>query len=122
MRNESVPIQLAVTLTELRNYEEVKVDAIPEKVGLFIKHVEYDVKSKVRRIWWRTMQSLCSSFLLEYFGFFVFRFHVQRQRGSVRRRYTDFLVLQELLVGAYPYRLIPNLPPKRIINNGKFNR
>ncbi|CAG0920401.1 unnamed protein product [Notodromas monacha] len=87
MRNDAVPLQLAVTLAELKSYEDIKVEAIPEKVGLFMKHVEYEIRSR-------------------------------RQRGTVRRRYNDFIVLHELMLIAFPYRLIPNLPPKRIINNG----
>lgn len=36
---------------------------------------------------------------------------------KVTRRYNDFVALQELLLNRFPYRLIPNLPPKKIIIN-----
>ncbi|XP_076275606.1 sorting nexin-8-like [Rhynchophorus ferrugineus] len=36
---------------------------------------------------------------------------------NVTRRYNDFVALQELLLNRFPYRLIPNLPPKKIIIN-----
>jgi hypothetical protein len=37
----------------------------------------------------------------------------QRQ-SSVRRRYSDFYWFWEMLLKRYPFRLIPNLPPKKI--------
>ncbi|KAL1494219.1 hypothetical protein ABEB36_009848 [Hypothenemus hampei] len=37
--------------------------------------------------------------------------------SKVTRRYNDFVALQELLLNRFPYRLVPSLPPKRIIIN-----
>ena len=37
------------------------------------------------------------------------------QRGSmVHRRYSEFVFLWDCLVRRYPFRLLPQLPPKRI--------
>ncbi|XP_066246179.1 sorting nexin-8-like isoform X1 [Euwallacea similis] len=36
---------------------------------------------------------------------------------KVTRRYNDFVALHELLLNRFPYRLIPSLPPKKIIIN-----
>lgn len=38
----------------------------------------------------------------------------------MRRRYNDFVALHELLLGRFPYRLIPKLPPKKMVG-GKYS-
>ena len=39
----------------------------------------------------------------------------ERQRGgTVQRRYSEFAFLWDCLVRRYPFRLLPQLPPKRI--------
>ncbi|XP_075035648.1 sorting nexin-8 [Mixophyes fleayi] len=78
------PLMLAYTLQELLGHDTVQVELIPEKKGLFLKHVEYEVSSQ----------------------FF---------KSSVYRRYNDFVVFQEMLLQKYPYRMVPALPPKRML-------
>uniref|UniRef100_A0A8C2HCA6 Sorting nexin 8a n=1 Tax=Cyprinus carpio TaxID=7962 RepID=A0A8C2HCA6_CYPCA len=78
------PLYLSLTLAELLKKDTIKVDLIPEKKGLFLKHVEYQVTSE--------------------------RFTV-----SVFRRYNDFDVFHELLLQRYAYRVVPALPPKRVL-------
>lgn len=41
----------------------------------------------------------------------------KRFSTQVTRRYNDFVALQELLINRFPYRLVPSLPPKKIIMN-----
>lgn len=41
------PLLLPHTLQELLSKDSVQVELIPEKKGLFLKHVEYEVSSKV---------------------------------------------------------------------------
>ncbi|XP_050297681.1 sorting nexin-8-like isoform X2 [Anthonomus grandis grandis] len=41
----------------------------------------------------------------------------RRFSSKVMRRYNDFVALHELLLNRFPYRLVPNLPPKKIIIN-----
>lgn len=41
------PLLLSHTLQELLSKDSVQVELIPEKKGLFLKHVEYEVSSKV---------------------------------------------------------------------------
>lgn len=41
------PLVLSHTLPELLSKDTVQVELIPEKKGLFLKHVEYEVSSKV---------------------------------------------------------------------------
>ncbi|CAG9767171.1 unnamed protein product [Ceutorhynchus assimilis] len=41
----------------------------------------------------------------------------KRFNTKVTRRYNDFVALQELLLSRFPYRLVPSLPPKKIIMN-----
>ncbi|XP_045432883.1 sorting nexin-8 isoform X2 [Pipistrellus kuhlii] len=78
------PLLLSHTLPELLARDAVQVELIPEKKGLFLKHVEYEVSS-------------------------------QRFRASVYRRYNDFVVFHALLLQKFPYRMVPALPPKRML-------
>ncbi|XP_073974358.1 sorting nexin-8-like isoform X1 [Rhodnius prolixus] len=73
-----------ISYEKLEEIDCINVDLIPEKKGLFIKHVEYVVTSK-------------------------------RFRSEVIRRYNDFLAFHELLLNRFPYRIIPKLPPKKIV-------
>lgn len=43
------PLLLSHTLQELLARDSVQVELIPEKKGLFLKHVEYEVSSQVTR-------------------------------------------------------------------------
>ncbi|XP_037671154.1 sorting nexin-8 isoform X2 [Choloepus didactylus] len=78
------PLLLSYTLQELLARDTVQVELIPEKKGLFLKHVEYEVSS-------------------------------QRFKSSVYRRYNDFVVFHGLLLQKFPYRMVPALPPKRVL-------
>uniref|UniRef100_A0A2K5K1P8 PX domain-containing protein n=1 Tax=Colobus angolensis palliatus TaxID=336983 RepID=A0A2K5K1P8_COLAP len=78
------PLLLSHTLQELLARDTVQVELIPQKKGLFLKHVEYEVSS-------------------------------QRFKSSVYRRYNDFVVFQEMLLHKFPYRMVPALPPKRML-------
>ncbi|MBZ3881842.1 Sorting nexin-8 [Sciurus carolinensis] len=78
------PLLLSCTLQELLARDTVQVELIPEKKGLFLKHVEYEVSS-------------------------------QRFKSSVYRRYNDFVVFHEMLLHKFPYRMVPALPPKRVL-------
>ncbi|XP_036993789.2 sorting nexin-8 isoform X2 [Artibeus jamaicensis] len=78
------PLLLSHTLQELLARDSVQVELVPEKKGLFLKHVEYEVSS-------------------------------QRFKSSVYRRYNDFVVFHELLLQKFPYRMVPALPPKRML-------
>ncbi|XP_078521099.1 sorting nexin-8 [Lissotriton helveticus] len=78
------PLMLSHTLQQLVGQDTVKVELVPEKKGMFIKHVEYEVSS-------------------------------QRFKSTVFRRYNDFVVIQELLLQKFPYRMVPSLPPKRVL-------
>uniref|UniRef100_A0A2K5RY12 PX domain-containing protein n=1 Tax=Cebus imitator TaxID=2715852 RepID=A0A2K5RY12_CEBIM len=78
------PLLLSHSLQELLARDTVQVELIPEKKGLFLKHVEYEVSS-------------------------------QLFKSSVYRRYNDFVVFQEMLLHKFPYRMVPALPPKRML-------
>ncbi|XP_013789133.1 sorting nexin-8-like isoform X2 [Limulus polyphemus] len=39
----------------------------------------------------------------------------QRFNSVVQRRYNDFVVLHEMLLHRFPYRMIPQLPPKKLV-------
>ncbi|SCU79455.1 LANO_0A06304g1_1 [Lachancea nothofagi CBS 11611] len=69
----------------------VLVEEIPEREGLLFKHTNYLVRHLVD-----IPDTEPSS------------------DKSVIRRYSDFVWLQEVLLKKYPFRTIPDLPPKRI--------
>ncbi|KAI3359157.1 hypothetical protein L3Q82_002690 [Scortum barcoo] len=73
-------LTVSQTLDKLLARDTVQVELIPEKKGLFLKHVEY-----------------------------------QRYKISVYRRYSDFDVFHEVLLQRYAYRVVPALPPKRML-------
>ncbi|XP_077383531.1 sorting nexin-8a isoform X1 [Festucalex cinctus] len=77
-------LTLSLDLDRLLNRDAVKVELIPEKKGLFLKHVEYQVTSL-------------------------------RYKMSVYRRYSDFDVFHEILLQRFAYRVVPSLPPKRML-------
>nr|CAD7426416.1 unnamed protein product [Timema monikensis] len=81
---DSNPTCLGLRYPDLYQLDLINLDVVPEKKGLFLKHIEYQVSSK-------------------------------RFGALVRRRYNDFVALHELLLGRFPYRLIPKLPPKRVV-------
>ncbi|XP_061159454.1 sorting nexin-8a [Syngnathus typhle] len=78
------PLTLSLDLDRLLKRDAVKVELIPEKKGLFLKHVEYMVTSL-------------------------------RYKMSVYRRYSDFDVFHEVLLQRFAYRVVPSLPPKRML-------
>ncbi|XP_072168022.1 sorting nexin-8-like isoform X1 [Diadema setosum] len=83
-RRERAPNILNYNYEELCAMDEVKVELIPEKKGLLLKHVEYEVTSRM-------------------------------YKTTVFRRYSDFAAVSEMLINCYPYRMVPRLPPKKMI-------
>lgn len=45
---------LGLKYHELNEIDSIKVDLVPEKKGVILKHVEYNVTSQVRKISWCT--------------------------------------------------------------------
>ncbi|XP_022102446.1 sorting nexin-8-like isoform X2 [Acanthaster planci] len=84
VRREKNPNVLSYTYKDLVALDSVTIDLVPEKKGLLLKHVEYEVKS-------------------EFF------------KSSVMRRYSDFDALYDMLISRYPYRMVPRLPPKKML-------
>uniref|UniRef100_UPI00358ECD23 sorting nexin-8-like n=2 Tax=Myxine glutinosa TaxID=7769 RepID=UPI00358ECD23 len=78
------PTILTMNFEDLKELDTVGVELIPEKKGLFLKHVEYEITSR-------------------------------RFRTTVYRRYNDFVTFQEMLLQRFPYRLVPSLPPKKML-------
>lgn len=50
-------------------------------------------------------------FLFTHVNYWV---HSNQRQTSVRRRYSDFYWFWETLLKRYPFRVVPNLPPKKI--------
>ncbi len=41
----------------------------------------------------------------------------QELQSSVRRRYRDFEAFYDILIVVYPYRLVPKMPPKKLMSS-----
>ncbi|KAM9393451.1 sorting nexin-8a isoform 1-T1 [Pholidichthys leucotaenia] len=83
-RAQEDELMVSQTLDGLLSRDTVQVELIPEKKGLFLKHVEYQIIS-------------------------------QRYKISVYRRYSDFDVFHEVMLQRFAYRVVPALPPKRVL-------
>lgn len=57
-------------------------------------------------------------FLFTHVNYWV---HSTQRQTSVRRRYSDFYWFWENLLKRYPFRVIPNLPPKKISGSKEGN-
>ncbi|KAK4874561.1 hypothetical protein RN001_013921 [Aquatica leii] len=76
--------QLGLSYSDIKQFDTINIELVPEKKGLIIKYSEYIVSSR-------------------------------RFNSKVTRRYNDFLALYELLLGRFPYRMVPRLPPKKML-------
>lgn len=47
LRREKNPMRLGLTYGEICALDTVQISLVPEKKGLFLKHVEYEVSSQV---------------------------------------------------------------------------
>nr|XP_054762514.1 sorting nexin-8-like isoform X1 [Lytechinus pictus] len=84
VRRERAPNILNYNYAELSALDHITVDLIPEKKGLLLKHVEYEVSSRM-------------------------------YKSTVFRRYSDFAAMSDMLINCYPYRMVPRLPPKKML-------
>ena len=84
LRRERTPNVLGFSFSDLCSLDSIKVELVPEKKGLILKHVEYEVTS-------------------------------QRFKSTVLRRYNDFVALYDMVVLRFPYRILPKLPPKKML-------
>ncbi|XP_033630679.1 sorting nexin-8-like isoform X1 [Asterias rubens] len=84
VRREKNPNVLNFSYKDLVELDSISINLVPEKKGLLLKHVEYEIKS-------------------EYL------------KSCVMRRYSDFDSLYDMLTSRYPYRMVPRLPPKKML-------
>lgn len=73
--------------------------------------------------WWKDLVKVEVMTIVEKEGWFLRKYKIQtskRPGESVNRRYNDFAWLLDVLHKRYPFRLLPNLPPKRISPDGNF--
>lgn len=52
--------------------------------------------------------------------FLLTLFFFKRYKISVYRRYSDFDVFHEVLLQRFSYRVVPAMPPKRMLKGGKL--
>ncbi|KAH8108346.1 hypothetical protein DFH11DRAFT_1634540 [Phellopilus nigrolimitatus] len=75
------------------------------------------------REWWRKQERVQVR-LLGLHGFILNRYmvyEISSDRGTpVSRRYSEFVFLWDCLVRRYPFRLLPQLPPKRVGPDDSF--
>lgn len=112
LRSEPLVENLCFRYGDLCALDTISVDLVPEKKGVLLRHVEYKVMSLVTRRKRRNKKSTREN----RFDFF------QRHPGNVFRRYKDFLSLNEFLSMKYPFRVLPQLPPKKSVNGSKFRQ
>lgn len=89
LRTGTDPRLLGLSYGELLAQDTIRVALVPEKKGLILKHVVYEVSS-------------------------------QRYQSCVERRYNDFVALFDVLLQRFPYRAVPQLPPKRAMADSQF--
>ncbi|CCH58896.1 hypothetical protein TBLA_0B00520 [Henningerozyma blattae CBS 6284] len=70
----------------------IHIEDIPELVGLFFKHINYKVRHSIDL----NSEGPISS------------------DKTVIRRYSDFVWLRRVLIKKYPFRMVPELPPKKL--------
>lgn len=80
----------------------IRVKEIPEKQGLVFKHINYLISHNIK---------------------FVGDAAVQKDQGDVKitRRYSDFHWIAEVLLKKYPFRNLPELPPKKFNGTHSFH-
>ncbi|KAA8585310.1 hypothetical protein FQN60_004004, partial [Etheostoma spectabile] len=103
-------LTMSQTLDRLLVRDTVQVELIPEKKGLFLKHVEYQLTSQAR-----DPINLIASYMTKstHLPSLIHRYKI-----SVYRRYSDFDVFHEVLLQRFAYRVVPALPPKRMLKGG----
>lgn len=93
--------------------KHVPVDVITDKIS-----TQALIKSSTESYqWFLDLDQITVSvaekegFLFTHINYWV---HSNQRQTSVRRRYSDFYWFWETLLKRYPFRVIPNLPPKKI--------
>lgn len=69
--------------------------------------------------WLRNLDNINVSRTTEKEGLFLFKhinYEVESEKlgSKVLRRFSDFFWLWEILLKRYPFRILPNLPPKKL--------
>ena len=88
-----------LSLAQLLKSDDIIINILPLKKGLFKKHVEYEVRSSKFNS--QVIFNSMSLFLSENITFF-----------QVVRRYSDFMTFHEILLCRFPNRILPPLPPQ----------
>lgn len=84
--------QMSEDFSPLNNKNpQISVKEIPEKQGLVFKHINYLINHNVKFLGGNN----------------------ETDEEKVIRRYSDFTWLKEILAQKYPFRLLPELPPKK---------
>lgn len=73
--------------------------------------------------WWKDVDQVQITMVLEREGYFAAQKYTvisSKHPEPLSRRYTDFVWLHDCLSKRYPFRLLPNLPPKRVSPDRHF--
>lgn len=73
--------------------------------------------------WWKNVDQVQISMVLEREGYFAAQKYTvisSTRAEPLSRRYSDFVWLHDCLSKRYPFRLLPNLPPKRVSPDRHF--
>jgi len=99
-----------------KKLEKVTVQFAGQQGFVLNRYMVYGITTEVRRRpRLATLPDFCRSYLCASVRARGAGSIVDIQRGgTVQRRYSEFTFLWDCLVRRYPFRLLPQLPPKRI--------
>jgi sorting nexin-8 len=93
-----------------KRQEKVTVRFAGQQGFVLNRYMVYGISTEVRR-----RRPIALLLIMPDLAFSFFLCVCGHQRGStVQRRYSEFAFLWDCLVRRYPFRLLPQLPPKRI--------
>ncbi|CAF3561160.1 unnamed protein product [Rotaria sp. Silwood1] len=105
LRSEQRTTTLCFRYGDLCSLDTIQVNA-PERKG----------KNNLLKQYTIAYVSLSQGVIIRHFEYEVTSMHY---KNKVSRRYNDFVALHEILSLKYPFRIIPQLPPKKAVNVDK---
>jgi sorting nexin-8 len=92
-----------------KRQERVTVQFAGQQGFVLNRYMVYGISTEVRRRLFDFHR-----LRLTWLSFFCFVWGHHQRGSTVQRRYSEFAFLWDCLVRRYPFRLLPQLPPKRI--------
>ncbi|EDO31495.1 predicted protein [Nematostella vectensis] len=142
VQREQNPNILGYSYEELMALDNIEVELLAEKKGILLKHNEYHISSSIwesvdpKNDGYVTRDGLYKALALSALAqqgkpvsekaleSFIDAAGIniisdQRHNLTVSRRYNDFVAFHDLLISRFPYRMVPKLPPKKLMGANK---